>query len=100
MIIDYVDKHKIKRRVQVPDTGAVNLEEGIPISLHLDELFPEAPIEFRRELINQLWDMGFIVPNDFLQPGAADRIRAVLLSVVKHDAMSIQAYAREVLNNG
>jgi hypothetical protein len=95
MIIDYVSKDGIMRRVQIPDSGAGNLDEGIPKSLPIDNLFLHMPVEFRRELVNSLWDVGLIEPYDFLQPGAAEKVRAALLSIVKHDAMSILAYAKE-----
>ena len=95
MIIDYVNNDGIMRRVSIPDSGAVNLDEGIPISLPIDNLFLHMPIEFRRELVNSLWDVGLIEPSHFLQPGATERIRAALLSIVKHDAMSVVAYAKE-----
>lgn len=95
MIIDYITKDGIMRRVQIPDSGAVNLDEGIPISLHVDDLYPHTSIDFRRELVNQLWDMGLIEPKNFLQPGATEKIRAVLLSIIKHDALSIVSFAKE-----
>lgn len=95
MIVDYTDSDGILRRVRIPDSGAFDLTEGIPVSLPVDQLYMHMPIEFRRELVNTLWEMGFIEPRTFLNPGAAERIRAVILSIVKHDVFDIMSLARE-----
>ncbi len=98
MIVDYTDSDGILRRVRVPDTGAFDVSEGIPISVPVDQLYMHLSVEFRRELVNTLWERGFIEPEHFLQPGAAERIRAVILSLVKRDVFDIMSLAGEFIN--
>lgn len=92
--VDYTDEFGIKRRVLLP-VGDTNVREGIPISLDLDTLYAHSPIEYRRNLTDELWARGLIEPCDFLKPGADDLIRASLLAVAKRDTFDIKTLARE-----
>ncbi len=98
--IDYVDSEGIKRRVLVPVDDGARPEEGIPISLPVDELFSHMPLSFRQQLVEALWAVGLIEPADFSQRDAPERTRAALLSVVKHDTMDILNLAREMMSHG
>lgn len=95
--VDYTDAEGIKRRVLLPEEG-IDPVEGIPISVPVDTLYQHMPLSFRIRLIEALWVVGLIEPDDFLRLGAADQIRAALLSVVKHDTMDILSMAKEVKN--
>lgn len=96
--VDYVDSEGIKRRVILPSDDGANPDEGIPISVPVDSLFEQMPVEFRRALVDALWANGLIEKDDFLRKDAPDKIRASLLSVVKHDTMDILNLAREMKN--
>lgn len=96
--VDYVDAEGIKRRVLLPSDDGMNPEEGIPVSVPVDTLFEHMPIEFRRALVEALWNNGLIESIDFLHKDAPDKIRSSLLSVVKHDTMDILNLAREMKN--
>lgn len=91
---DYVDEYGIQRRVLVPD-GEHNLAEGVPISLAVDSLFSQSPLEYRKALMVELWARGLIEPCDFSKAGAAELVRAALLAVTKHDTLDILSFARE-----
>ena len=93
-IVDYTDDEGFKRRVLVSNIET-DLKEGIPLSLDVDRLYPDAPLAFRRQLNNELWDQELIVAQDFLQPNAPNRIRSALLATVKHDTMAIITFAQE-----
>lgn len=97
--IDFTDERGVKRRVLLPDTGG-DPNEGIPVSLDVGSLYRHMPPEFISRLTNELWAQGLIEPRDFLAPGAPERIRAALLSVVKHDTMDILTLAKERVNHG
>jgi hypothetical protein len=98
--LDYVDSNGIKRRVLVPADDGACPEEGIPISLPVDELYAHMPLEFRQRLVEALWAVGLIEPSDYLQRDAPERTRAALLSVVKRDTMDILNLARETMKHG
>lgn len=91
-IVDYIDDHGIKRRVIVP--ADVDPSEGIRLSCDIDRLYEDAPKDFVIRLVNELWAVGLVTKDDFAKPGAADRIRAALLSAVKHDTVSIMNFTR------
>ncbi len=93
--IDYRDELGIDRRVLVPEDDGANPSEGVPLSLDVDSLYEHMPVKFRQQLIKELWARNLIEPTDFLRPGAAELIRAALLSVVKRDTMDILNLARE-----
>ena len=98
--LDYVDREGIKRRVLMPSDDGTSPDEGIPISLPVDELYAHMSLEFRQRLVEALWAVGLIESSDFLQRDAPDRIRAALLSVVKRDTMDILNLARETMKHG
>lgn len=84
--------------VFIPE-GEKDLKAGIPISLDLTPLFGHMPESFQRELYKALHAQGLIEPVDFFKAGAADRYRRALLTVIKHDFLSIQSLAKEELNH-
>lgn len=96
--VDYVDAEGINRRVLLPVDDGTNPDEGIPISVPVDRLYEHMPVAFRRDLVAALWAVGLVESDDFLRKDAPDRIRAALLSVVKHDTMDILNLAREMKN--
>jgi hypothetical protein len=96
--VDYVDSDGIKRRVLLPSDDGLDPAEGIPVSVPVDALFEHMPVAFRRALVDALWNNGLIESVDFLRKDAPDKIRASLLSVVKHDTMDILNLAREMKN--
>ena len=98
--LDYLDREGIKRRVLVPADDGACPEEGIPISLPVDELYAHMPLTFRQRLVDALWAVGLIEPADFSQRDAPERTRAALLSVVKRDTMDILSLARETMKHG
>jgi hypothetical protein len=100
--VDYIDRDGIKRRVLLPDAYA-DPAEGIPVSLPVEQLYSHMPPAFQAALVTALWARDLIEPADFLAPGAAERARAALLEVVKHDALNMLSFAgeyKESLNHG
>lgn len=97
--VDFIDKEGIKRRVLMPegDTDG-STDEGIPISLPVDSLYEQMPLTFRKRLVEELWNVGLIEPEDFLRGDAPNRIRAALMSVIRKDTMDILNLAREMKN--
>lgn len=98
--VDYRDNEGIQRRVLLPSDDGLNPDEGIPISLPVDSLFSDMPLTFRVKLVDAFYAVGLVEASDFLVSGAAQRIQAALLSVVKHDVMDILALAKEVGKHG
>ena len=92
--VDYVDKQGIKRRVLLP-AGVSDPSEGIPVSLPVDRLYEHCSIDFRRELIEELYARNLVEPADFQKAGAAELVTAAIRSVIKHDALDILSLARE-----
>jgi len=84
--------------VLIPDGEDAAL--GIPLSLDLSTLYPHMPPAFVSALTGELHTRGLIEPCDYLKPGAAELYRAALLSVIKHDFLSVQTLAKEVCNHG
>jgi hypothetical protein len=97
IVIEYRDTDGILRRVLAPETA--DPSEGVPLSLPVDELYWHMPLDFRQRLVKELWAVGLVEPKDFLAAGAAERIRAALLSVVKHDVFDIQKFAKESMSH-
>jgi hypothetical protein len=95
--IEYRDSEGIMRRVIVPSDDGANPEEGIPVSLQVDLLYEHMPLPFRQRLTDALWAQGLIEPADYLRAGAAEKIRAAWLSVVRYDVLDIQNLARETM---
>lgn len=93
--VDYLDRAGRKRRALVPAGDGAHPEEGIPLSLDLDDLYPDAPEAFLTRLHNELWQRGLIEPQDFLQPGAPETFKRALLAVIRLDFMTIKQLAQE-----
>lgn len=95
IIKDIVDQDGIKRRVKLPDEFYANVEEGIPVSVPVDNLYLHMPVEFRRDLVNRLWDVGLIEPKDFAGLEAMGKIRSALLFAAKRDTLDIVQFVSE-----
>lgn len=93
--VDYTDSEGRKRRALAADKP----DEGIPLSMELDALFPDAPADFLSKLHNALWARGLIEPRDYLQPGAPEIYKRALLSVIRLDFATIKQVAQERLNH-
>ena len=96
--VDYFDKEGIQRRVLLPSDDGATPQEGIPVSLPVDQLYQHMPLKFRIALVEALWNVGLVEPEDFLQRTAPERIRAALMSVIKYDTMDIITLAQEMKN--
>ena len=92
----FTDGSGIPRVVLIPE-GETDVAMGIPVSLDLTPLFGHMAEPFQREFYKALHAQGLIEPADFFKPGAADRYRRALLTVIKHDFLSIQALAKQEL---
>lgn len=95
-IREYSDERGIPRRVLLPDNDTGNPKRGIPFSLNVDNLYPHMPVEFLQRLYPALWLRGIVTAEDALKPGAGALIAAAIMSIVQHDALTIQAVARGV----
>jgi len=94
----YADGSGIPRVVLVPP-DETDLSRGIPLSLDLSSLYGHMPDTFQRAFYTALHDQGLIEPADFFKPGAAERYRRALLTVIKHDFLNVQALAKQELRN-
>ena len=92
--VDFTDFEGRKRRALAVDDP----EEGIPLSMELDALFPDAPADFLSKLHNALWARGLIEPRDYLAPGAPEHYKRALLEVIRLDFAAIKNMAKERLN--
>lgn len=97
--VDFIDDEGRNRRVLVPEESAIAPHEGLPVSLELDDIFPDAPPDFLTRLHNALWQQGLIEPQDYLKPGAPEIYKRALLSVVRLDFHRIRQLAQEVLEH-
>lgn len=95
---DYVDERGIHQRVIVPN-GETDLKTGIPVSLDVSSLYGHMPDTWQRDFYEALHAQGLVEPGDFFKPGAADRFKAAMLSVIRHDFLSVQALANEELSH-
>jgi hypothetical protein len=95
----YVDDKGITRIVLLPE-GETDIQAGIPLSVDLTELYEHMPLAFQRELYEALQAQGLVKVKDFFAPGAYKHFQAALLSVIKHDFLSVQAYLKGVNHNG
>lgn len=93
--VDFIDDEGIQRRVLLPDDTAASVDEGIPRSLRVDELYSTASLAFRVRLVQELWNRGLVEPCDFLRPEAPELIRSALLAAVKMDTFDILTFAKE-----
>lgn len=98
--VDYIDGAGRKRRSLIPDGSGIPGEEGIPLSLDLDDLYPEAPEAFLTQLHNELWSRGLIEARDFLRPGAPEDFKRAVLGVIRLDFTRVKQIASEDINNG
>lgn len=89
----FVDESGVPKVVMVPE-GFTNLEAGIPVSLDISSLYEHMPHQFVVEFTAALHEMGLVKPQDYFQPGAADRYKQALLMVIRHDFLNIQALAK------
>lgn len=85
---DYIDDKGIQRRVELP-SGSTNYKEGIPVSLDVDRVFSHCSIDFRRNLVAELWAHGLIEPCDFLVAGAPEKVRSAIQACIKLDTLDI-----------
>lgn len=92
--VDYTDTDGRKRRVLIPEGGKP--EEGLLVSLDLDEVFPDAPADFLTKLHNELWARGLVEPQDYLRAGAPEDFKRALLAIVRLDFARIKQLAQEV----
>lgn len=93
---DYIDLDGIPRRVLIPESETDNAM-GIPVSLELSDLFGHMPVPFQQSLYEALHAQGLVEASDFFLPDAGKRFRAAMLSVIKHDFLSVQTIAKEEL---
>ena len=87
-------------RVTLLPKGENDAAMGIPVSLDLASLFGHMPTEFQAELTSALYAQGLVKAADYFKPGASDRFRAAMLSVIKHDFLNVQALAKQEIDNG
>jgi hypothetical protein len=90
----FVDPAGIPRVTLLPK-GANDPAMGIPVSLDLASLFGHMPDAFQAELTIALHAQGLVKAADYFVPGASDRFRAAMLSVIKHDFLNVQALAKQ-----
>jgi len=84
--------------VLIPD-DETDLDTGIPVSLDLTALYVHMPIDFQQRLYTALHAQGLVKAKDYFAAGAADRFKAALLSVIRHDFLSAQKIAKQELNS-
>jgi hypothetical protein len=89
----------IPQVVLVPP-GETDLTTGIPVSLDLTPLYGGLSEDFQQRLYKALHARGLVEPVDYFKSGAAERFRAAMLSAIKQDFYSVQALAKQELNNG
>lgn len=94
---NYVDASGIPQRVLVPE-DATDLSAGIPVSLDISRLYSHMPREFVVEFTKALHEQHLVTPQDYFSIGASDRYKAALLMVIRSDFLSIQALAKEELD--
>lgn len=98
-VVEYTDYEGIPHRVAIPEGEDIPPEQGIPVSLDLDMLYEDLPVEFRKKLYVNLWQAGLITACDYTQPGASETFRRAFLAVIRSDFMDVLTLAREVCNN-
>lgn len=96
MKVDYRDERGIKRRALVPYDG-VDPSEGVPLSLPIEQVYPDMPVAFIVRLTDALFERGLIEPADFFRAGAPELVRSAILDVAKHDALTIISLAKTLL---
>lgn len=94
----YVDASGIPRVALLPN-GESDVSMGIPVSLDLAPLFGHMPDTFQADLTAALHAQGLIKPQDYFLPGASDRFRAAMLTVIRHDFSNVMALAKEEISH-
>lgn len=94
-----VDAAGVPKVVLLPK-DETDVRTGIPVSLDLSPLFGHMPDSFQKTLYESLHAQGLIEPADYFKPGAAERFRAAMFTIIKHDFCSVQTIANEELSNG
>ena len=94
----HVDSTGIPTRVLVPPEET-NLDTGIPVSLDVSQLYAHMPHDFVVEFTAALHAQGLVKPQDYFVAGASDRYKAAFLMVIRHDFLSLQAIAKQELDN-
>ncbi|MEO8608908.1 MAG: hypothetical protein ABI690_13535 [Chloroflexota bacterium] len=71
-------------------------EEAAPVAPKFDfsELYGHMPDGFYKTLTNALHARGIIEPGDYFKAGAPELFRSAMLSVIKHDFLSVQTLAK------
>ena len=87
------DESGITRLVLLPE-GETDAKMGIPVSLDLSPLFGHMPPEFQKALYDALHANGLVVAKDYFKPGSDQRFKAAMLSVIRHDFLSVQSLAK------
>ena len=95
VIKDYTDADGVKHRVLVPNEDSI-VEEGVPVSLDIRQLYSHMPPGFVAKLTEALWSRGLIEPADYFKPGAHELTRDAILDMVRFDALSIISLARSM----
>ena len=94
----YTDAEGIPRVVLVPP-GESDASTGIPVSLDLSSVFAHLPPEYSARLHTSLHEQGLIEAADYFKPGADQRFKAALLSVIRTDFLSVQTFIKQEQNN-
>jgi hypothetical protein len=88
-----------KRLIAWPDESSQNVivEEAIFLDAYepILILFEHASEEFRKTLINALWEKGLIRQEDFFLPNAHKLLKQALNAALKHDVLSILQSLKE-----
>lgn len=95
----YIDDEGISKVVLLPP-GETDASIGIPVSLDVSTLYVHMPPGFNRALHEALHAQGLIEPADYFKTGAADRFKAAMLTVIRHDFLNAQTLAKEEMSNG
>lgn len=93
----YVDAAGIPRVALLPK-GESDVTMGIPISLDVSSLYEHMPESWVAEFTTALHAQGLVKPQDFFVPGAGDRFRAAMLTVIRHDYSDVLTIAKAALN--
>jgi hypothetical protein len=78
----FIDPAGIPRVTLLPK-GENDPAMGIPVSLDLAALFGHMPDKFQADLAEALHAQGLIKAADYFEPGASDRFRAAMLTVIQ-----------------
>lgn len=95
---DTTDALGLPKRVLIP--AGADPSEGIPVSFDFEQVYARMPAPFIAELTKACWARGLIEPCDFLKPGADQLFKSAMLSVIKHDFLSVQTIAQEICHGG